>query len=570
MNNSTNKSVCLLSEGKIRSKLHYGLYARDWWSPRPSNSKDNVLVSVPYRLYMHISVILNQRQFYLRVVQGDENRLQPEFVCVSGSETSKVCSTPSQAINSIYHIIFGKKTKTAYSGPSILGFNNKKIVDKLLTGIAFMPIFLNIGNYVVVVSEIGDKKFTSSILTKKSQRTLALQKINNNIYTLDFYKGDQLLWHFEDQSANSVWSQVGITMNFDGETLYRFNHPVVQNAIQINLANSNPSITCTSHEWNDSCKMEAIFEQQIKKHLNLEDSEDSEDSEDLDDLENFGSIFWSSFQNALMSNKRGPNGKTRILSIIADRFKYTQLQKKLQISSHVVELARKHSRLYGPGAPQIQGPKKSVQKMDEIKEMQFLAFFQDKNNVAQSSYKTDTKTGVPILYMQDQKEALWTKFNEAYPNGMRRTSFMTRLANCSHIRYREDLVRFSPAMIANLCNKEIFRLEPKISSHTKPQSKWKMTLLKPQEQNTYMVMEPVDFPWNKGWALHKNVAYGNRGGGKRMTNTVKKMLEQMFLLGNVHAKDRMTAKEMYDRLKEFADNGELEQDEILKVSTIQG
>ncbi|CAG8497728.1 11242_t:CDS:2, partial [Scutellospora calospora] len=84
----------------------------------------------------------------ISVVQGDENRLQPGFVC--GSETSKVYSTPFQAINSIYHIIFGKKTKTAYSGLSILGFNDKKIIDKLLTAIAFMPIFLNIGNYVVV------------------------------------------------------------------------------------------------------------------------------------------------------------------------------------------------------------------------------------------------------------------------------------------------------------------------------------------------------------------------------------------------------------------------------------
>ena len=41
--------------------------------------------------------------------------------------------------------------------------------------------------------------------------------------------------------------------------------------------------------------------------------------------------------------------------------------------------------------------------------------------------------------MQDQKQALWTKFNEEYPNGMHRTSFMSRLADCSHIRYRDDL-----------------------------------------------------------------------------------------------------------------------------------
>ena len=102
-------------------------------------------------------------------------------------------------------------------------------------------------------------------------------------------------------------------------------------------------------------------------------------------------------------------------------------------------MARKHSRLYGPGAPQIKGPKKCIERMAEIKETQFLAFFQDKNNVAQSSYRIDAKTGIPIIYMQDQKQALWTKFNEEYPNGMRRTSFMSRLADCSHIRYCEDL-----------------------------------------------------------------------------------------------------------------------------------
>ncbi|CAG8497921.1 2263_t:CDS:10 [Scutellospora calospora] len=47
------------------------------------------------------------------------------------------------------------------------------------------------------------------------------------------------------------------------------------------------------------------------------------------------------------------------------------------------------------------------------------------------------------------------------------------------------------------------------------------------------------------------------------------MLEQMFLQGKIHAKDRMMAKDMHVRLKEFADNGELEQDEVPKVSTIQ-
>ncbi|RIB29302.1 hypothetical protein C2G38_2155698 [Gigaspora rosea] len=62
----------------------------------------------------------------------------------------------------------------------------------------------------------------------------------------------------------------------------------------------------------------------------------------------------------------------------------------LQISLYAIELAYKHSQLYGP------------------------AFIQNKNNVAQNFYKTDAKTRVPVLYMQDQKEALWTKFQMEY------------------------------------------------------------------------------------------------------------------------------------------------------------
>ncbi|CAG8838427.1 22874_t:CDS:1, partial [Racocetra persica] len=71
------------------------------------------------------------------------------------------------------------------------------------------------------------------------------------------------------------------------------------------------------------------------------------------------------------------------------------------------------------------------------------------------------------------------------------------------------------------------------------------------------------------WALRKNSVYNNRSGGKQILDIVKKMFKQMFLQGNIHAKDRMTATNMYNRLKEFADNGELKQDEVPKILTIQ-
>ncbi|CAG8449392.1 24634_t:CDS:2, partial [Gigaspora rosea] len=39
---------------------------------------------------------------------------------------------------------------------------------------------------------------------------------------------------------------------------------------------------------------------------------------------------------------------------------------------------------------------------------------------------------------------------------------------------------FSPAIIANLCNEELLRPQPKISTHTEPPKKWTMTLSNPQ------------------------------------------------------------------------------------------
>jgi len=69
---------------------------------------------------------------------------------------------------------------------------------------------------------------------------------------------------------------------------------------------------------------------------------------------------------------------------------------------------------------------------------QFQLFFSDKNNVNMSSYKVDQKTGLPILYLKENKKALWNKYLELYPNGMKRSSFMARLQN-GQFKYQEDL-----------------------------------------------------------------------------------------------------------------------------------
>jgi hypothetical protein len=61
-----------------------------------------------------------------------------------------------------------------------------------------------------------------------------------------------------------------------------------------------------------------------------------------------------------------------------------------------------------------------------------------KENVNLSSYKIDIKTGLPLKYLSDQKEALWEKFHKLYPEGMKRTAFLKRLKDGPFV-YREDL-----------------------------------------------------------------------------------------------------------------------------------
>ena len=76
--------------------------------------------------------------------------------------------------------------------------------------------------------------------------------------------------------------------------------------------------------------------------------------------------------------------------------------------------------------------------MPQEHEDQFEWFMSSKENVNLSSYKVDTKTGLPLKYLSDQKEALWEKFHKSYPEGMRRTAFLKRLRDGPFV-YQEDL-----------------------------------------------------------------------------------------------------------------------------------
>ncbi|CAB5207983.1 unnamed protein product [Rhizophagus irregularis] len=153
---------------------------------------------------------------------------------------------------------------------------------------------------------------------------------------------------------------------------------------------------------------------------------------------NDGDIFWNCFHQALEANKKGYDGKRRILSIIAEKFSYNILMEKLKIAQGTIFEAKKYARINGLGCVVIEKPIRKVKRITSEQKQQFDSFSQDKAHVIMSSYKTDAKTGQPVVYLKNTKNLLWEKFKENFPNGIKRTTFYTQLMGRQYI-YREDL-----------------------------------------------------------------------------------------------------------------------------------
>ena len=72
-----------------------------------------------------------------------------------------------------------------------------------------------------------------------------------------------------------------------------------------------------------------------------------------------------------------------------------------------------------------------------------------------------------------------------------------------------------------------------------------------------------------GWALKSNQKLEGKGKGKRMKKQVKELLKSFFLNGNLNQHDKMSAKDMYNELLVFVESGELEAENVPKITTIQ-
>ncbi|GES94086.1 hypothetical protein GLOIN_2v1767205 [Rhizophagus clarus] len=298
-----------------------------------------------------------------------------------------------------------------------MGFDDETITHELLSDILFIPIFIRIDRILIVVSQIGVSTreefygagpgFMSTLITKyKDKQSIFVQSIEDKC-NLDIYNSDIIQYHNEETTPNKIWKSISIHKNPPSDWSELFKKWYEQNNTIVRFPDILFQIYPDGYQFQEK-ELDAwdnLIEVYKSGILLLEDDSSFQPNDE-------GKIFWKNLQKALEANKRGIDRKIRILSIVSENFKYKKLKEELKVGNNTINAAKKHVRLYGPGAP-------------------------NRSNITQSSYQVD-KNGLPILYIRDQKTKLWKKFEESFPNGLMVTT--TRAAELFNkvLQYRLD------------------------------------------------------------------------------------------------------------------------------------
>lgn len=264
----------LLSVGIIDLQLHYGIYARNWWETIDIESAANTRhFTVPYRLFMRVSCMLNDQEFVITVTSNDKTFLKPGFQCICGKYKSEIESYPSTAIKACYQKVFG--TKTEYSGLAVMGFESEDIIQKLIANISFFPLFLRIEKFLVVITNLGNSSskneneyyeaqagFTSSFITRyKGAQHLFLLKINEEHCLLEIYFESTCIQKIIGDTSDNVWSQIGIHQKQTGSYLFGIKNISVQEKLR---ALESELMTCTCNDWTNSQQLKKTFDRHVK------------------------------------------------------------------------------------------------------------------------------------------------------------------------------------------------------------------------------------------------------------------------------------------------------------------
>ncbi|GBB84796.1 hypothetical protein RclHR1_11370001 [Rhizophagus clarus] len=293
---------------------------------------------------------------------------------------------------------------------------------------------------------LNEHEFIVTVVVENTH-ALFISKIEETSYTLEIYQNQECKRIIKDESPINIWKNLGLIKKFNGNQLFGIDNNMIQS-----LNQKQKAPTCSPREWEDYSIMLLLFNYHLKRRtitdidwhqlfvkwkkqvsplieLNNElqeiysedyqfssrelEADPKQDSALLAQLYQMGILannsiqtFWQCFNQALNDNKKNYDGKRRILSIISDDFTYDKLQENLGVGQHTIFESRKYARINSYRAPVLDKPIFYRTKLTSEQLQQFELFFSTKKHVNMSSYKTDNKSGLPVLYLQDYKQAL--------------------------------------------------------------------------------------------------------------------------------------------------------------------
>ncbi|CAG8726827.1 16507_t:CDS:2, partial [Gigaspora rosea] len=132
--------------------------------------------------------------------ENELNEKQPGFRCNLGSKFSDIKETSSAAVTSLYNRLF-LNSNTRFSGPYILGWDNKDLLDASLEGVEFRPFAF--------------KKFSrtqlfglENLLTQKKIATQKIPKCTPVLWNNEAITNNIFNYHLKKQTiANINWRQ---------------------------------------------------------------------------------------------------------------------------------------------------------------------------------------------------------------------------------------------------------------------------------------------------------------------------------------------------------------------------
>lgn len=266
MSNRYNISVTLLNKGTLVDELHYGLFSRYWW--HQSSDDGEVL---PIRIGQRITTHLKGHDFYVEIMRGNkENSHLPAYICEVGTMCSVKETNPTNAISNMYKLVC-KDVTTKFSGPQIMGWNDKEIAYKLSMFDSFHPFYIFLDELKIFIHSIGSSSqhhlknggtgYQSSLIHKYKQKSsLFVSTIENDSCIIEIYYKYKLVDSFEDISPVEVWKKTGYIQKYDGYQLFGLDNSIVQDSIK-----NHKVPKCTPNEWGNFSLIKNLYDYHLKR-----------------------------------------------------------------------------------------------------------------------------------------------------------------------------------------------------------------------------------------------------------------------------------------------------------------